>query len=606
MKGSFSPFGENDLLTRHDVQKACLDLFCPLIEAFSPGCARVRLDESAAVFDQAASDLEGFARPLWGICSLVAGEGEFPYWEIYRKGLSNGTNPTHKEYWGDPSDRDQRMVEFAAIGFALAMVPEHVWYPLDPESKSNLLNYLLRIRKLKFTQNNWMMFRVLIDLGLKKINHDNNDSLSEEYLEKIESFSLKDGWYGDGSPCNIDHYNAFAFHFYSILYCKFNPQDASRCERFITRSHQFALQYIHLFDAKGASLPIGRSLVYRFATASFWGCLGLLGESEVSGLNWGVIKGLYMRNLRWWAQRPISRYGSNILTKGYSYPQDALPETYSSSQSPYWAMKAFIALSIPANHPFWTSKEEPYPKYPNIIVLSTPGMVISQRHGNNIALVSGPCQESFIKSVKEKYCKFVYSTRYGFNIEGLNSNSFDSSLGVSIDGGQNFEAKYKGNSYIFEYGTYSQWSPHDGVAIESWVIFLGDWHLRAHKVSSERKLNLIEGGFPIDSTDGVENIKAKLSCDLLEITNGVDISIIADLYSNRGCTHSSPEPNTNILKPLVTVPQLKGSLREGVSWIMGAFLGIPKGVKMTELPLPPTIQDLERYRDSAMKVGCSQ
>lgn len=70
---------------------------------------------------------------------------------------------------------------------------------------------------------------------------------------------------------------------------------------------------------------------------------------------------------------------------------------------------------------------------------------------------------------------------------------------MSIDGGQNFEAKYKGNSYIFEYGTYSQWSPHDGVAIEPWVIFLGDWHLRAHKISSERKLDLIEGGFPIHS-----------------------------------------------------------------------------------------------------------
>lgn len=142
---------------------------------------------------------------------------------------------------------------FAAIGFALAMVPEHIWYPLDSESKSNLLNYLLSIRKLEFTQNNWMMFRVLIDLGLKTINHDNNDSLSDEYLEKIESFSLKDGWYGDDSPCNIDHYNAFAFHFYSILYCKFNPLDASRCERFISRLQQFALQYIHLFDANGAS-----------------------------------------------------------------------------------------------------------------------------------------------------------------------------------------------------------------------------------------------------------------------------------------------------------------------------------------------------------------
>jgi hypothetical protein len=31
------------------------------------------------------------------------------------RGLVNGTNPDHEEYWGDLGNRDQRMVEQAAI-----------------------------------------------------------------------------------------------------------------------------------------------------------------------------------------------------------------------------------------------------------------------------------------------------------------------------------------------------------------------------------------------------------------------------------------------------------------------------------------------------------
>lgn len=36
-------------------------------------------------------------------------------------------------------------------------------------------------------------------------------------------------------------------------------------------------------------------------------------------------------------------------------------QDYNSAQSPYWALKAFLPLALPASHPFWTSKEEAYP-----------------------------------------------------------------------------------------------------------------------------------------------------------------------------------------------------------------------------------------------------
>ena len=78
---------------------------------------------TGAHFSETAAELEGFSRPLWGLVPLAAGGGEFDGWELYRHGLTNGTDPHHPEYWGDPADRDQRLVEMAAFGLGLALTP---------------------------------------------------------------------------------------------------------------------------------------------------------------------------------------------------------------------------------------------------------------------------------------------------------------------------------------------------------------------------------------------------------------------------------------------------------------------------------------------------
>ncbi len=108
---SANPLAGNPLETRGDMQRALLDLFDPLLPYFSGGNARVRLDAAAAHFDRAAADLEGFARPLWGLAPFAAGGGYFAHWDRYAEGIANGTDPEHPEYWGQVNGRDQRMVE---------------------------------------------------------------------------------------------------------------------------------------------------------------------------------------------------------------------------------------------------------------------------------------------------------------------------------------------------------------------------------------------------------------------------------------------------------------------------------------------------------------
>src|SRR5437588_10732901 len=78
----FNPLADNELRTRSDVQAAVRALAAPLKPYFSPGGARVRIGSTAAHFDQHAAELEGFARPLWGLVPLAAGGGDFAAWDL--------------------------------------------------------------------------------------------------------------------------------------------------------------------------------------------------------------------------------------------------------------------------------------------------------------------------------------------------------------------------------------------------------------------------------------------------------------------------------------------------------------------------------------------
>ena len=141
------------------------------------------------------------------------------------------------------------------------------------------------------------------------------------------------------------------------FYATYCPQDRARAAQFKERAREFAKHFQHWFADTGSNVPYGRSLfIYRHCAAAFWGALAV---ADMEALPWGVIKGLYLRCLRWWSTQPIARNGDGVLTLGYSYPNQFICERYSSAGSPYWAMKAFLPLVLPANHPFWTSTELP-------------------------------------------------------------------------------------------------------------------------------------------------------------------------------------------------------------------------------------------------------
>ncbi|MFJ8025546.1 DUF2264 domain-containing protein [Streptomyces sp. NPDC096311] len=79
---------------------------------------------NSVIHDDTATEVVSLARPLWGPAPLATGRGDVPYAELWLRGPASGSDPDHPEYWGEPGDRDQRIVEMAASGFALAFAPK--------------------------------------------------------------------------------------------------------------------------------------------------------------------------------------------------------------------------------------------------------------------------------------------------------------------------------------------------------------------------------------------------------------------------------------------------------------------------------------------------
>jgi hypothetical protein len=603
----FSPIGDRRLETKEDLQDAFKATFEPLLPAFSSGAARVRVEQGGAHFDDAAADLEGFARPLWGIVPFVAGGGKFEHWDLYHRGLTNGTDPDHPEYWGTVGDRDQRQVELAAIGFAMALIPEHFWEPLSDKGKENLVTYLRHGRDKDYPVCNWRFFRVLVDLGLKKVGAQYDVKMTEEYLDDVDSYYMSEGYYGDGiERYKMDYYNPWAFHFYGLIYAKVCPEDSDRQKRYRERTRVFAEQFQHWFADDGSCIPFGRSLIYRFACGSYWAALAFADEEA---LPWGVIKGLYMRHMRWWTKQPISRLNSGVLTLGYAYPNSFVCENYNSPQSPYWAMKAFLPLALPSTHPFWTAQE--LPASSASASLPIPGMVISHYPKNTVALMSGP--QHFRDTVRfqaEKYCKFAYSTRYGFSIDtnakNFNSASFDSMIGFSEDG-IHFRIRESTQARIYQDKLYSTWSPWEDVSIETWLIPQGKWHIRVHRIESGRRLDSIEGGFAISKTDAAGKIVKVEKSDRSYVTNAEDFSGLVNLSTDRKARIHVPEANSNLMTQKTILPQLIGEIAAGSTTLFAsAVLAMPDTQVVDSdwkaVPELPSVEELEAIKNSSKPV----
>jgi hypothetical protein len=569
---------------RADLQAWVRELTAPLLRYASPGGARFRLGVNTAHHDDAAADLEGYARPLWGLAPLAAGGGEFAHWDVWVRGLDSGTDPAHPEFWGEPGDVDQRLVETAAIGFALALVPERLWDPLSGAARDRVGRWLAGAVERETPANNWNFFPVLVGMGLDRVGHRHDASSRRARLDRLEGYALGGGpgdrfaaddaerigagWYSDGATAQRDYYIPWAMHFYGLLYAALaGPADPARAARFRERAARFAAGFRHWFADDGSAVPYGRSLTYRFAQGAFWGALPY---ADVTALPHGEVKGLLLRHLRGWRRRGPLTSPDGLLTVGYGYPQPAVAEQYNGPGSPYWAMKAFLPLALPERHPFWTAPELPPAALPATLVQPEAGALL-MRSGGDVTLLGARQHNTWVRGGAAKYAKFAYSTRFGFSLPagglGAAQGAYDSVLALSDDtvppgaepvhfrvretceefrveawraGAPGAEATRSGEAGAEAPGEgkagaaggdlvlVSTWRPWADVEVTTWLAAAAPWHLRVHRVRTGRALHAYEGGFAVDRDAGLDR-REETAGSACAVSAAGDLSGLRDL-----------------------------------------------------------------------------
>ncbi|KAH8668832.1 hypothetical protein BX600DRAFT_362027, partial [Xylariales sp. PMI_506] len=524
-------FSDNPFRTRADLVTAAVALIRPLERYKSSGGARIKIDtDTGAGFDEVAAQLEGFARPLWAVASLLSScQAQTKSWV---RGLESGTDPSSAEYWGDVGDFDQRMVEMEAIAFALLAAPTTFESQLTPCVRNNLFTWLRQINSKRMPQTNWLWFRVFVNLAIGTSEETSRKRIEAD-LDVLDSFYLGDGWSSDGiwsaERRQADYYSgSFAIQFARLLYVKLLGAHSAdtRASRYVAEAQQFADSFWRYFDVDGAAIPFGRSLTYRFAFAAFWSAVAFAGVELKPPLDHpGIVKGLLLRHLRWWSKHTSIFNTDGTLNIGYAYPNMFMSEDYNSPQSVYWCLKSFVVLSLPEEHSFWACEEQPHPLatlVPRSLNLSVPVRptqhILCSTPEHHFLLSSGQFTSKEFRAREAKYGKLAYSSAFAFSVPSgsmLSQLAPDSTLAISIDGGSHWSVRWEPLNVHFATADVmgedpvptllSTWKPYINIQLEIQTALIAPssrwpgWHFRIHRIrtSPQGDLRLIDGGFAI-------------------------------------------------------------------------------------------------------------
>jgi hypothetical protein len=204
-----------------------------------------------------------------------------------------------------------------------------------------------------------------------------------------------------------------------------------------------------------------------------------------------------------------------------------MSEDYNSPQSPYWAMKSFLALGLPETHPFWTAEEKPLPKIPDtwsVVPVKAPMQILCSRPNHHFLLSMGQFCPWPLKATEAKYGKYAYSSHFGFSVPTgtlIQQIAPDSTLALSKDGGDTWRLPWKvtdprfGPAQLVHKGevvedipsltsTWKPWADAD-ITVQSHIVApcsrWPDWYLRWHRVTNTSSQGLrvrgVQGGFAI-------------------------------------------------------------------------------------------------------------
>lgn len=496
----------------------------PLAALMQPGRADLPLPGRPSDHDAQADRLESFARPLF-LAALYLQSAPEPQsgdnapaphahreklsaW--FRAGLALGTDPASPHYWGPDANYHQHHVEMGLMALALQLARAELWEPLDAAARAQICAWFATARGGGIVNNNhlFMSVHILEFLGTVDAVHRTDRAVIEAHLAQLETMHRGGGWFEDGINQAYDHYNAYAFHFYGLLWCLLHGQrDPARARRWRDWAGQFLADYQHFFAASGEHPAFGRSIAYRFnASAPF----ALALAADATDLPAGRLRRLCTRNLEFFLARPITDAATGVLAPGFTDVWPEIVESYSCPASPYWCAKGFAPLLLPPAHPFWTAPEEPLPsETPSGFVRVLPpavGLVARSLPGGEVELLNAGSMVSNgqLRYGAWKWSKLSYRTGAGFAYAFPEPSNWspDGALVARLDDGRVFgrhstTAVELASDHLGFACNLGFKTGQANVGVETFVFWRAGWILHVHRVTPRQPAAFSLGGFAL-------------------------------------------------------------------------------------------------------------
>ena len=471
--------------------------------------------------------LEGFCRTLFLAAPLLRENPDLTLNGIkvadyYRHQLLNLINPNSPSYIkhrapnGGPS---QILVEFGALAISLSTAKNVLWDPLTQAQKDELAATMLSYGNGPTIGSNWMFFNVFVISFFKEQGYEVNDWRMEDCLKKLLALYRGEGWYNDAPA--YDYYSMWAFQMYgpiwAQMYGHFYPEYAAQ---FMKNQADLIDNYPYMFNAEGRMNMWGRSIPYRFGAVV---PLALLGYQDNADINYGWMRRIASSTLLQFLQHP-ALLEDNVPTLGFYGPFEPAVQIYSCRGSVYWCGKAFLALLLPADNPFWTAKENNGPwdkEFKNNKVYNkfqpATNLLITDYPNVGGSEMRSWCHETVAKDWQkfrssENYNKLAYHTEFPWMADGKHG---EVSMNYATKNGKGqWEVLRLYTFKSFEEGIYRRdavLETDDKVAYRLADIPLPNGVLRVDKVSVPNPTTIRLGHYTLPKIDGksfsIENSK---------------------------------------------------------------------------------------------------
>jgi len=444
--------------------------------------------------------LEGYARTFLAAAFRVAGAGGAdPHGWLgrYVEGIDAGTRTPGRddaESWPlilDHHVGGQPMVESASVALGLRLTRPWLWDRLASAVQDRVEQWLRGSLRHVPAPNNWYLFPYTVAGFLESVGRGDAETAQSRTRarELLETWYRGQGWYSDGDGRAFDHYNGWALHLYPVLDAHLAGADTPYGARLREHLESFAL----LFGGDGAPVYFGRSLTYRFATASVVALGAVTGHTPLAP---GVSRRLLSGTLRYFLDRGAVG-DDGLLSLGWHGPHEHTLQRYSGPASPYWASKAFSCLLAPPDHPLWTDQEQPTPSEGPDRVLAVPaaglliqttqadGIVRLHNHGSDNVRPHGPEADDPL------YSRHAYSTRTG---PTAHTNAADNHVSVIVGGVRSARRALHplGAGHGDSWGWAASWHRPvfpagpltvPGLRVTSVVVAMSRYELRVHRVT---------------------------------------------------------------------------------------------------------------------------